>query len=514
MGLLLNFLLIVLSTIVVSSRPANVTMNSYEGLYGKITIGQEPRGRGTFGIVLSSTVTFFFCIWTAVHPNLVAGASFYSRMIYRSFLMILAIGVPEGIAVCAFGQWREARVLLKAWRLKMEIPEPTWTETFKFWLIEDDGLGLDGAFFVVMGGFLVDLVNPITGRVVTPVGQTTTLTSNGFLKYLDEGYIHKLTFDRVQIAEKGSSSVLAKSIAGAQALWFMVQCFSRWSVGLPLTLLEIHVGIQVLCTVALYMFWWSKPLDVNTPIKIVLQMKGDYKQLNDTMLPIHPIISQSDLECEFTKRDAQLLDANSMTQSFITQPAQGGVKAMVCKASHDVVIYVTERPIGASKANKKSSLKSVVFEGVLVVGSGILHAAAWNVAFPTLVECWLWRVSSVALIVFPLGIVWVTMANRYHQDLAMMLWKMQMTMHTLRSWLSMWFVELFTCCKRHTITSRGRRSPILFVVHAVQLAIAISMLGCYAAAIAFVTFESYISLRSPPEGAFLTPVWVNYWPHV
>lgn len=116
-----------------------------------------------------------------------------------------------------------------------------------------------------MGGFVVDLEIP--GNV------TSTLTPNGFLKYLDEGYIHKNTFDRASIADRGKSSAIAKSIAGSQALWFMVQCVSRWWVGLPLTLLEIHVGIQVLDTAVLYAFWWSKLLDVNTPIKIVLRLQ-------------------------------------------------------------------------------------------------------------------------------------------------------------------------------------------------------------------------------------------------
>lgn len=74
MGLLGFYLRLVVLAIIVQAAPLNVTTTTYEGLYGSITIGQEPRGRGTFGIATSSSVTFIFSVWTAVHPNIVPGA--------------------------------------------------------------------------------------------------------------------------------------------------------------------------------------------------------------------------------------------------------------------------------------------------------------------------------------------------------------------------------------------------------------------------------------------------------
>lgn len=230
----------------------------------------------------------------------------------------------------------------------MNIPEATWIEALRFWKNRDDGLGLDGAFFVVMGGFVIDLGDP--AAVVRPDDksnvQCTTLTSNGFLKYLDEGYIHAHTFDRESIADKGKSSVVAKAVASAQAMWFIAQCFTRCWVGLPLTLLVIHVGIQVVCTAALYLCWWSKPLDVNTPIKIVLRTKAQYPASGRTAPPMTPIYSAEDLEWEITKSDEQLLDARALPRSFVTRPPPRGFLAQVTKASYGVVIYVTERPNG------------------------------------------------------------------------------------------------------------------------------------------------------------------------
>lgn len=64
------------------------------------------------------------------------------RVYYKSYLMSLSIMVPEALAILAFGQWREAKVLLAARRSKMGIKEPTWREKLKFWKSDDDGFGL------------------------------------------------------------------------------------------------------------------------------------------------------------------------------------------------------------------------------------------------------------------------------------------------------------------------------------------------------------------------------------
>lgn len=54
---------------------ATVKTTTYETVLGTATIAPEPRGRGTFGILFSCSATFFFCVWTAVHPNTIPGLS-------------------------------------------------------------------------------------------------------------------------------------------------------------------------------------------------------------------------------------------------------------------------------------------------------------------------------------------------------------------------------------------------------------------------------------------------------
>lgn len=46
------------------------------------------------------------------------------------------------------------------------------------------------------------------------------------------------------------------------------------------SLLEIHILIQVACTVLIFCFWWHKPLDVYEPIRLCLRNKGiDKKEI-------------------------------------------------------------------------------------------------------------------------------------------------------------------------------------------------------------------------------------------
>lgn len=87
---------------------------------------------------------------------------------------------------------------------------------------------------------------------------------------MKEGLIDHKSFSKADIVDKGKASAIAKSLAGIQALWLVVQSISRVGVGLPLSLLEIHVLIHVGRTALIYGFWWYKPLDVNEPIRIYL----------------------------------------------------------------------------------------------------------------------------------------------------------------------------------------------------------------------------------------------------
>lgn len=106
---------------------------------------------------------------------------------------------------------------------------------------------------------------------------------------MSEGLIHEDSFDNNSIIDKGKASTLAKVLASIQALYLVVECASRWYWALPLTLLEVHVLIQVMRTALIYGFWWSKPLDVNEPIRMHLRKKGTASLGDQPVAPKAPV---------------------------------------------------------------------------------------------------------------------------------------------------------------------------------------------------------------------------------
>lgn len=488
-----------------AAPPQNTTTTTYElGLGLEATVGAEPRGRGTFGIVFSCTATFAFCVWTAVHTNIIAGGSVWNRFLYKAVMMIVSVIVPEGIIMCAFGQWREARKLQKAWN-KKHPPKPTsWFGWLKFWGDSDEPFGMDVAFFVVMGGFVIDK----SDKPGSSEPFWATLTHAGFLKYLEEGYIDQTTFDRRSIIDKGKTSNIAKLLASVQAIWLLAQCLSRWISDLKLTLLEVHVAIQVLGTMIIYACWWSKPLDVNDPIHIILQKSGK-EPLGS---PIKP------LQNEGLQKHEDESKTYSRENPFITKQRPQNWIAIIAKACYDIVMYIDAvaetvpgDPEGGARKKKKAAWVGMFAEATLVLVIGVLHAAAWNFHFPTVAEAWVWRVSSLGMCVFPMAVVFIATCTGYQKDLIEVIWKMQFGERGIIMLVIDVFIEIHRICKKY---AQGVTVIFFYPLHFCLIWVCLYLLGWYALCALFILVESYASMRSPPDNAFLTPVWSDYWPHL
>jgi hypothetical protein len=92
-------------------------------------------------------------------------------------------------------------------------------------------LGMNEAFFIVMGGFLTDTIEyPIPNQKqeeyeslqLTPGTYTAILTPAGFLHYLKNNYTNEKSFDVAEIRDKGKVNNIAKLLAYRQALWLIV----------------------------------------------------------------------------------------------------------------------------------------------------------------------------------------------------------------------------------------------------------------------------------------------------
>ena len=109
------------------------------------------------------------------------------------------------------------------------------------------------SFYVVMGGFVLYDKEENIYRPIHPVHFSTQVG-------------HQFAFPKLseeEIQDKSKGDALAKTIAVIQLLWFSVQLIGRLAKGWAATELEVLTFATCSMTVAIYFFWWNKPLDVH-----------------------------------------------------------------------------------------------------------------------------------------------------------------------------------------------------------------------------------------------------------
>ena len=108
--------------------------------------------------------------------------------------------------------------------------------------------------FAAMGGFAADVehIHNITKR--------TTITPRGIVLLARRGKFCQV--NRSHIQDKSKADLLAKGLVCVQVLWVAGQAIERKLAGYPMTLLEIHTLVHVVCALAMYGLWLQKPLNV------------------------------------------------------------------------------------------------------------------------------------------------------------------------------------------------------------------------------------------------------------
>ncbi|KAK3986120.1 hypothetical protein QBC44DRAFT_248817 [Cladorrhinum sp. PSN332] len=222
---------------------------------------REPDSRGTFTLLITSIITLVLCVWTSIHLNLPdPRESKWTGFRRRLKWITIGLFIPELLVSTAIEQYRLARRISKEaekvfggnqdeeqQRPKRRHP---WTLTHSYWAI--------------MGGIAVDGSNANTK--ILPRGVMGLFTPSGVSMLLRHEPELIPDVSEKEINDKSKGGSWAKFIACAQASWFCIACAGRVSQRLPLSQLELSTFAHALCTVAVYIMWWKKPLDVEIPI--------------------------------------------------------------------------------------------------------------------------------------------------------------------------------------------------------------------------------------------------------
>jgi hypothetical protein len=116
------------------------------------------------------------------------------------------------------------------------------------------------AYYVVMGGFVADidhLHNSLKRVTITPTG-VVFMTSQGQCPRIK----------RSDIQDKSKADILAKGLVCVQVVWTVGQVIERKLASYPLTMLEVHTIVHVVCALLMYGLWIQKPLNVQDPTVI------------------------------------------------------------------------------------------------------------------------------------------------------------------------------------------------------------------------------------------------------
>lgn len=276
----------------------------------------EPDGRGTYSLLFSCFSTLFLCAWTAFHPNVPSTHSAVKNLIERVKWMMVAIFVPEAVLYCAWSQWWVATDLknevnrlgqqsglqktnttftkkdrmdcescmkLQCQSDRRESSESNaqtsnqgrqsqetasladhshgsstsrdnacqigvqdgfaeTSKTFIPWTTEQ-------AFFAISGGLAVD-----TSRISDRPWMA--LNPKGVVFFAEIGLLPRIL--KQDVEDLSQADAIAKSISCLQSLWFFIQTIVRRFAGLPITLIEIHTMIHIVCALLMYGLWFKK----------------------------------------------------------------------------------------------------------------------------------------------------------------------------------------------------------------------------------------------------------------
>lgn len=187
--------------------------------------------------------------------------------------------------------------------------------------------------------------------------------------------------------------------------------------------------------------------------------------------------------------------------------------SFICKAIYDLMIEIMgEQP---STTGTRGFKWIMVLEFLLVMSSGVFHAVAWNSHFPSIVEKWLWRLSSIGICVTGFAVFVIGMSTKIDTYLLEILWERGQSDSNLFRLIPIVFHEGHKVARRHAQSGKSKIfNPFSYFWMWIILIVGVNFVLLYWYCVCFITIESYLSMRSPLPKHFITPTWTNYLPHL
>ncbi|KAF8642785.1 hypothetical protein AX16_009418 [Volvariella volvacea WC 439] len=342
------------------------------------------RTRTIFDILYSCIGVILLCTYISIHHNIPDQNDSWAKVTWLKLRTTLyALIAPEIVIMWAIRQWIMAR------RIARENQDRRWTVTH--------------GFFIQMGGLVQCIKEGERTRyeVLCPPGPWA----------LQEWKSTKIPFiPEKEIQDHGKGDLLAKAVVVIQTTWFVAQCIARHVQGLVLTEIELITLAFATLNVITYGLWWNKPLNIGYPIYFD-------KDGNRVDGPLATVGEPEDEEDD----KGQVQEWEEAGYSRIWRNIQDRMAECgeACKNAWESVKSVlgslwdmmtdvkTENrptsvhPFFAGWMDVDDEDRGIICGSLIGVLFGGIHLIGWNFQFSTIVELWLWRVSSLVLTITP-----------------------------------------------------------------------------------------------------------------
>nr|RBQ93565.1 hypothetical protein FVER53263_06156 [Fusarium verticillioides] len=233
----------------------------------------SPNIRGTLDILQSCILALIACIYTALHLDVPVKTAWHYIFLYKLKWVAITLFAPE-IAL-----YMAADRLRQAWNLRSKLRSLQNTTPSDPDLIDID---MAYTFFIIMGGVRVNIDDILSFpelhnkafRLFESMERpySVRLSPRTVTWFAERG--HWIPISKKKIDDKSKADYFQKILVVMQVIWMVMQCIARKIQNLPLSLLEVHTMVHVVCAIFLYLCWFRKPLNVLDPEII---NPGDFK---------------------------------------------------------------------------------------------------------------------------------------------------------------------------------------------------------------------------------------------
>ncbi|CAF9931386.1 MAG: hypothetical protein GOMPHAMPRED_005907 [Gomphillus americanus] len=418
----------------------------------------SPNVRGTTDILFSCFLTIFLCCWVTLCVNVPPpGSGFWDRLKRKILVFFETLSGPEFIFHTSLSQYLTAKKSVKEFE----------KVGFKNWTIKH-------GFFCCAGGFRLNPPDFVSFPL--NMDQIHYLVCHGYIDY------DKVHLDLEDIEDRNKFDSLSRIITSVQLTWFLVNVIARSVAGLSVTTLELSTCGFIFCTLGSYLAWRHKPQDVTRSVELVLK---NNKTMADILTEAGPIAA---LPYEYTPMDF----ARSEPHWFGV--LWGHFMNRMMPKFLGIRLHPRTRPVDKIWDDEFGKLppKYNALLAFVQFGFATIHMAAWNSHFPTKVEQFLWRLSTLYVLSAVMA-TWIVLSVTFE------VWPRVKQRFEGKN-------------PEKQRRKKGRwRTIAPLPTRTSYPAIPIALI--YFAARSYILVEDIVNLRSLPQSTYVTVDWNTFLPH-